>query len=190
MKKLISIALAGFICIASAGCNSNQKKDKEVVQEVKKPVDDQPVVDTVPPTYSITAPEGWIKTDSTFKGTVHTKIASPDDGPNDRFKENINVNSESAKGYDAKSYAEANFTSLKNEVPDVVITDLGATTIGDIPAECYNYSFNYRGVDIKDIAWYLVKNDIGYVITATAIKSTYDKFEAKFRACANTFIIK
>ena len=190
MKKIIPIALIGFVCIAFSACNSNQKKDKEVVQDAKKTGDEKPIVSEEPQTYSITAPEGWTKKDSVFDGTVHTKIMSPDDGPNDRFKENMNVNSESAMGYTAKTYAEGSFIKLRAEVPEVVITDLGATTIGDIPAECYNYSFNYKGVDIKDIAWYLVKNDIGYVITCTAIKSTFNRFEPKFRACANTFIIK
>ena len=190
MRKLISTLLVGLVCFAFAGCNSNQKKDKEVVQDLKKTTDDQPTVDTTPQTYFITGPEGWKQSDSMVAGAKQTKITSPSDGGGDRFAENINVRTEAARGYSAASYADANFETLKTQMPGVVIEDQGATTIDGVPAHCYIYSLQYSGLDIKDIGWFLLKNDIAYVITCTALKLSFDRFEAKFRACANTFKIK
>ena len=192
MKKIIATMLVGSVCIAFTACNS-QKKDKEAAvtaQDVKKPADDKPVANDDPQTYYITAPEGWTQVDSMVEGRKHTKIGSPSDGPGDKFKENMNVNTEAAVGYDTKSYSDANIATIRKEIPGVEVEDLGQTMLGDNQAECYTYTFDYSGIQLKDIAWYIAKNDVGYVITCTALKTTFDKFEPQFKACASTFKIK
>ena len=171
------------------GCNNNQKKDKEVTTDTKKTVEDHPVDHVLPGTYSISAPDGWTKKDTVISGVKRTSIKSPDDGSEDRFKENVNVNSEEAKGYDAKSYAEANRTTMINQFPGMEFLSEGETMIGNLPAKWYIYSFNYSGYELQNIAYFIVKNDIGYVITCTALKTTFDRFQADFKTCANSFRI-
>ncbi len=181
--------LVGSMCIAFAA-RTNQKKNIGLIREMKTPSEGRSAIDTVPQTYFITAPEGWTQKDELVAGVKHTQINSPDDGPGDDFTENINVNAEAAKGYDSKTYAEANLGEIRKGVPGVEITDLGESMIGDLHAECYIYSFTYSGRDLKDLAWYVAKNDVGYVITCTALKSTFDRFESKFKTCASSFEIK
>jgi hypothetical protein len=102
----------------------------------------------------------------------------------------MNVNCEAATGYDSKRYADANIATIKKEIPGVQVEDLGESTINGVAAECYTYQFDYSGIQLKDIAWYLAKNDVGYVITSTALASTFDKYLPTFKTCANTFTIK
>jgi len=187
---MIATMLLGSVCIGFLACNNSDKKAKETVKEEKKLADDKPVVSDAAQTYYITGPEGWLQEDSMINGRKHTKIGSPSDGAGDKFKENMNVNCEAAVGYDTKRYADANIATIKKEIPGVEIEDLGEVTIGDNQAQCFTYTFSYSGYDLKDIAWYLAKNDVGYVITSTALKSTYEKFLPKFKATANTFTIK
>ncbi len=189
MKRIVSTMLIATACITFVACN-NQKKDKEVSPDTKKMADDKPAVSDGPQTYYITGPEGWVQEDSMVAGRKHTKIGSPSDGPGDKFKENMNVNSESAPGYSSKQYGEANIATIKNQIPGVVVEDLGESMINGIAAECYTYEFDYQGVQLKDIAWYLAKDDVGYVITSTALRSTFDKYLPTFKACANTFKLK
>lgn len=189
MKKLIPTMLVAIACIAFSDCNNSPKKEKEVIPDTKKVVEDKPVADAISGTYSISAPDGWKKKDTLVAGVKRTSITSPDDGSNDRFKENVNVNTEEAKDYDLKAYAEANRANMVNQFTGMEFLSEGETTIGDMPSKWYIYSFDYSGYQLKNTAYFFVYNDRGYVITCTALKTTFDRFQSDFKTCVNSFKI-
>lgn len=192
MKKLIAPILVAFACFAFSACNNSTKKDKEAtttLPDIKKVVDEHPGVNAGSGTFSITAPDGWSKKDTIISGAKLTTISSPDDGNGDKFKENVNVVTESAKGYDLKAYVTSNRTSMSGQIASIQFLSDIEGTVGSEPAEVLLYSFNYSGYDLKNTAYFIVKNDIGYVITCTALKTTFDRFQKDFKTIVDSFKI-
>jgi hypothetical protein len=187
MKKIIPAIL--FACIAFYGCNSNQKKDKSDLSDIKKVVEDHPGLNAGTGTYSITAPEGWTKKDTVMSGLSLTAITSPIEGSNDNFMENINVVTEKAKGYDLDAYTEANQKNMVIQTSGFETLDKGETTIGGMPAKWILYNCSYSGYSLKNTVYFIVKNGIGYVITCTSTKAKFDKYQTEFKSCVNSFTI-
>jgi hypothetical protein len=190
MKKILIPVL--LVCIAFAGCNSNQKKEKEkdALADINKLVSEHPGLNAGVGTYSITAPTGWEKMDTVMSGVTFTFIKSPLEGKNDRFRENINVTTENAKGYDLEAYVASNLKSMNAQMPGFVMGDKGETTIGGMPARWFVYNMSYSGYDLKNTVYMIVKNETGYVLTCSSLGSTFDKFQADFKTCVYSFIIK
>ncbi len=192
MKKLIAPILVAFACFTFSACNNSAKKDKEAtttLPDVKKMVDEHPGVNAGSGTFSITAPDGWSKKDTVISGAKLTTLTSPDDGNSDKFKENVNVVTESAKGYDLKGYVTSNRSTMAAQISSIEFLSDTESTLGGEAVEVLVYGFNYSGYDLKNTAYFLVKNDIGYVITCTALKTTFDRFQKSFKTIVDSFKI-
>ncbi len=181
--------LVAFACIAFSGCKNSSKKDKDNSTDSIKKTDDHSNVTVIPGTYSISAPDGWIKKDTMVSGEKLTTLTSKLEGAGDNFKENVNVNTGQAPGFDLNAFVEANRTNLLKEIPGVEIVTEGETTISGMPAKWIVYSFSSSGYDLKNTAYMILKNDVGYVITCTALKTTFDKYQQDFKTCVNSFTI-
>ncbi len=187
MKKFIIPVMVA--CIAFSGCKSNAKKDKEDLTDLKKIVKDHPGLNAGVGTYSISAPEGWMQKDTIMSGLKLTMIKSPIDGKDDMFRENVTVTTEDAKGFDLKDYTEANRKTMSSQMTGVEFLTKGETTIGSLPAKWFLYKFDYSGYMLKNTVYFMVKNDIGYVITCTALESNFEKFQTGFKTCVNSFTV-
>ena len=194
MKKTIALLLILSAGILFTACKDS-KKDKDIKTEtgkdempdMKKLVDDHPGLNAGTGTFSISAPEGWTQKDTSISGAKLTTISSPSDGSMDKFRENVNVTTENAHGYDLSAYVDANRSTMEKQISSINFVDQGDAKIGDQPAKWIVYGFNYSGYDLKNTAYFVVKNDIGYVITCTALKSTFDRFQTGFKTCVNSF---
>jgi hypothetical protein len=189
MKKYFIPATVVIIITLFASCQGNQKNKKEPISDPKAYVKDNPGVNAGVGTYSIDAPENWIKKDTNMSGAKFTTITSPLEGTGDNFRENVNVITEAAKGYDHNEYADANLKSMKIQMPEVNVISQEEIQIGGLQAKAIVYSVVYGEYDLQNTVYFLTKNDIGYVITCTAIKSKFSKFQPEFKTCVNSFII-
>ena len=189
MKKSLTLIPVVFFCIVFSACNSSDKKDKVVTPEVKKLIE-EPKKDTKPTEpYTITTPQGWEKKDTVSSGTRLFTLRSPLETSSDDFRENITIVSEEARGYDVKSYTAANRSTMETQLPGVNFLSDEETTIGDMPAQALVYTFKYANYNLKNTAYFIVKNDMGYVLTCTAVNAKFDKFQPQFKAAVNSFVI-
>lgn len=113
---------------------------------------------------------------------------SPPDGDTDTFRESINVGKEEAPGLDLDTYAIAGKESL------IVFQDFEKVSeqsieINSRAAEELIYSFNLNGVMVQNIVHIYYANDIGYVVTASATKESFDSFSPAFDSILGTFVI-
>jgi hypothetical protein len=159
------------------------------MQDKKQDALEYPGLNAGTGTYSITAPEGWEKQDTTISGTKLTSITSPLENPFDDFSENVNVVTEDTKSLDLEAYTNANKSNLKTQLQESEIIDMFKTMIDGYPANAIVYSFKYGKYDLKNTAYLLTSNGIGYVITCSAIKNKFDKFQPEFQTCVNSFSI-
>ena len=83
MKKIFAVLSIALCCIIFTACNSNQKKDKDAIPDIKKTVEDNPGANKGAGTYSISGPAGWEKLDTIISGAKVTTLKSPPDGPGD-----------------------------------------------------------------------------------------------------------
>lgn len=189
--KIYSVGLAlGFFCFVFVACQSNQKKDKNPETDLRKMIEQAPGINKGSGTYTIQAPDGWTEGDTTVSGAKLTTIKSPSDGPEDNFMENITVVTEDSKGYDLNSYTSTNRKNMNTQLENLNFLSEENLTIGSVAAKAVVYSFSYSGFALKNTAYFLVKDNIGYVITCTAQSKTFDQFQPAFKKCVNSFLIK
>lgn len=186
--KSITILPAMLIFFVFIGCKSKSNKNPDVadLKEMKK---QYPGINAGSGTYSISGPEGWDKSDTTISDIKVTTLISPEEGSNDIFRENVNVVTENAKDLDLAEYEKANRHTMKRQMPAMEIIRDGETVIGNTPARWITYSFNYSGYPLRNTVYFLVKNHIGYTITCSALNNEFDKYQASFKACVNSFTI-
>lgn len=189
MKKYSIPGVTIAIMVLLMACQAKKKKENDLMSSVKEYAKDHPGINAGAGTYSITAPDNWIKKDTVMEGTKLTTITSPLEGPGDDFRENVNIITEAAKGYSYKEYAAVNLKTIKRQMPDVNIISEEELKIGDEPAKAIVYSFQYGRYDLKNTAYFVARNDIGYVITCTAVIKKFDKFQTDFLTCVNSFKI-
>jgi hypothetical protein len=190
MKKWIPTMLVVFACIAVSSCKSNQKKGNDsVATDTAKMAEDHADNNAGSGGYSIMAPAGWEKKDTTISDSPFTTIKSPLEGDNDNFRENLTVTTENTQGADLTAYVDLSRANLLKQYPSAEILTDGETTINGVPAKWLVYSFNYSGYDLKNTVYIMVKNGMSYVVTCTALKNTFDKYQADFKTCVNSFKI-
>lgn len=189
MKK-ITLLSAILFGIAFTACKNNPKKDKSATENLKEMIKNSPGLNKGSDTYSITAPQGWNKSDTVLYGVKITTIKSPLEGLGDNFMENITCVTESARNYDLKKYAEQNKESMQTQMAGVRFLSEKELTIGDNAAIAMVYNFKYSVYDLKNTAYFLVKNNTGYVLTCSAVYSKFNKFQSVFTECIKSFTIK
>lgn len=171
-------------------CKSNAKKEKSAFSDIKTFIEDHPGLQKGNNTYTISTPDGWKRKDTMISGVQIARIESPLDGPGDTFRENITIVTEDASHMDLKEYIAANRKSMETQMPAVKFLTEENITIGVEPAIAMNISLPYSGYDIRNTEYFLVKNNIGYVITCTATSTTFNTYQPTFIKCVNTFSIK
>lgn len=187
MKKLLLVIAAGTFLTA---CKQNPKKasgdlDKDINEMVKK----SPGLNAGTGTFTIQAPEGWTKVDTSMGGLQAVLLKSDIEGATDIFMENINVVTEKATGYDLDKYYDANLSTISTQMPGYTKISSANVTINGQEARHLAYSHNYTGTPIDVETYFFVKDGIGYVITCSTEKGKLDKWKPAFDKVVNTFSI-
>ncbi len=153
-------------------------------------IEDHPGLQKGNNTYTISTPDGWERNDTVISGVKIARIESPLEGPADNFRENIAIVTEDAKNLDLQDYIDANRKTMDKQMPNIKFLAEDKITIGAEPAIATSISFRYSGYDLRNTEYFLVKNDIGYVITCTATSATFNTYQPTFIKCVNSFSIK
>jgi hypothetical protein len=139
--------------------------------------------------FSIQPPKDWIVDISGTDAIVGFATPSQDDVAL------LNVNAETATGYDLQTYAknvvEGFFSSENSSNTDLKVVAEGSTTLGGRPAYQFEITSNYvQGSDTYPIhGVYVVTMDsnIGYVVFASSFEQSWSKHWDDFSASIASF---
>lgn len=136
--------------------------------------------------YSITYPPTW-SLKPKFMGT-DTMALSVLEGEGDLFKENINVVVERIRIGSRKAYSEANLKTMKNQMKGFKIISISEIKLqSGIQATNLVYLHRMSGAASKNRAVFIYEKGVGYVITASAIESTFNRYNLDFEKVVQSF---
>jgi hypothetical protein len=185
MKKYLCILAVAALMVA---CKQQPKKiSGDSDNDMKELVDKYKGLNAGTGTFSIEAPTGWTKADTSISGLQAVFLTSEQESSSDGFLENINVVTEKATGYTTGQYFEGNLKAMSTQMPGFEKISSGDAEINGLPAKTLVYSHSYTGKPVDVGCYFFVKNDIGYVVTCTAEKGDYNKWKPKFDVVVNTF---
>ncbi len=133
--------------------------------------------------FSIRPPQGWTKNDS---GKLGAKVFFF--GPRQLdFTVNINVVSESARGTNVDQYVQAGKPQLAQALTGYTQVEDRSLTVNGQPAHILGGTFKQGAFKLRNRQLFVVRNDVAYVVTATALESTWSTYEALIDASIKTF---
>jgi hypothetical protein len=195
MKKIFIVLTVFF----ASACNNNKPDE---ANGKKTPGPEAPAQTKIPATmaadtskiigadtYTIDAIDGWEKKDTSIRGLKLTRILSPFENKEDKLRENVNVTTEKAKHHNLDEYVSKNMEDLQKQLKTVRIIDQGNQTVGGEPAKWFKYYVSVGVHNLENKAFFIVKNDIGFVITFTSAQGNFAKYESRFNTILNTFKI-
>lgn len=169
-----ALAVGVLAALLAGGC-SGEKKPREAGRHYDDDKD-----------FSIRFPSDWET--QTGDAGVEVMSLSPLDGAGDSFRENVNVVTERLPSrMSLKAYGDASVKNLQKMLSNCSVEEHTTTRIGGEEAGRIVYMHRMQGYDIKVLAYYLVDGRQACVITSTATKQSYARFEAQFEAIAKTF---
>ncbi len=138
--------------------------------------------------YTISYPADWeLKTK--FNGTDSMAMSQPEDAA-DTFRENINVVIEPVQVQSRKAYFDANMKTMEKVMHGFKIISTNTITLASgIQATHLIYLHEINGVNAKNRAVFIYEKGKGYVITATAKSTTFEKFNPQFEEIIQSFKI-
>lgn len=141
--------------------------------------------------YSISYPSDW-KLDTSGIGGSLFAISSPLTSSDDGFSENVNLLTQSLKGYgfDLDKYASLNKEQIAQGIPGSKILEDKRVKKEDYEYHMIVISAFMQGRDLKLKQWYIIKDEKAYVLTFTAMKDEYDDFIKTGDQILNSFKIK
>ncbi len=182
--RSFSVVLLFFIL--SAGCkNSNQQSSADIMKVASK----APGLNAGIGTYSIKAPDNWIKQDTTMNGIKILFIYAPVD-PAASFHPNLNVISEAMGGYSYEEYMKKNMQTMEQYITGFHIIDSGNIQVSDMQGRWVRYSQSQNGQAAENIFYVLPKNGIAYGLTATTPKGEMDKYRSDFESIVKTLQVQ
>ncbi len=184
MKPLFYIILS-FSILLTTGCK--QRKTPVTPEEIEKAIRKNPNLNAGSGGFSINAPNGWEKTDTSVMGMRATIIFSPVESISDDFRENVNVITEKTGNKTAEEYLQLSKVNMKNMLTDMKELDYGTKEINGHNANWMRYSHSYMGYPLEVKVYVIIEDKIAYVLTCTCKKGELENWEKQFDDCVATF---
>lgn len=184
MKYLFFFLLAGLCTLGS--CQNNNKKNVSA-DELLKAAAKEPGANAGSGKFSIDAPSGWQKTDTSIGGIKFTFLMSPT--VEKAFRANINVLSQSMNNLSAENYFEQNISTMGQYMQNYIAGPKGEKQVNGLTAKWMQYSRTQGGYDLDGVFCIIPKDGIAYIITLTVAKGLLNKYQAPFDEALQSFKI-
>ena len=120
--------------------------------------------------------------------SVRLIALAPLDGPDDPFRENLNVTIQDVpEATSLEAYYDDVFAEIATSIPSFQEVETRNTRIGGVPAKRLVYEYTFNGRPFRVITYVLLGGDRGYFLTGTALASTFDAYAETFEQIAETF---
>lgn len=131
--------------------------------------------------YSVKVPENWeMQEQEIGQGVRGLEMQSPADGTADSFLENVNIIVIPAETTDLRLANTRMIQTLKQNLAEFIILDQGVGHIGQHLAAWFVHTFIYQGHTLKGLKCMLINGTEMYLVTCTALPSTFSKFKPIF----------
>lgn len=189
MKKVFGLLSLLAVFSFTTGCqNKNEKKmDPGKIEEAVK---NSPNINQGSGTFTIDAPPGWTKYDTTMMGLKTILLMSEREGAGDMFQENINVLTEKTGSMSLDEYTDLSEKNITKMLDNFKLISKKDIEIDGVPARSWDYSHTSSGFGIDVNAVFLIKDGIAYIITASVEKGDLDKWRPDIEKAIASFHIK
>jgi hypothetical protein len=130
--------------------------------------------------FSVEPPNGWTVEEPTY--AVVAFVGPTDEG----FQVNVNVQVE-ATNLSLADYVSAGKTNLETYEDFTLLTEGARNRINNIDAYEVVFTFTYNGMALKDKQVYLVTGGNAFVVTYSALPTTYETYLPYFETSVQTF---
>lgn len=138
--------------------------------------------------FKINAPKGWRVDESGKSGTLVFFFNNQSDKEAvNQFTANINVTSESAQGLDLDSYTKASKDTLSRLFQNYKLTEDRAVTANGVPARIIGSTFTQGLYHLRNLQLIVLKGGQAYIVTFTALESTWSKYKSLIESSLLTF---
>ncbi len=139
--------------------------------------------------FSLRPPKGWILDES---GRFNTHViflnTVQDYSENDPFVANINVVSESNQDFNLEDYISETKNVLHKFLQDYQLVDERRETIDGRDVIFIGGTFSQGIFPLRNLQLYVIKDGKAYVVTGTALNSTWDNHKDILEASLRTFV--
>lgn len=139
--------------------------------------------------FSIAAPAGWEKSDTSMMGQRIVFIRSAPENENDNFFENVNVIIDKTRGLDKDAYLDRNIEMMTSSLTDFEKKKVSTKNINGIEFKSMEYSHVYSGVPLDVEVYFSFVKETVYVITCTAKKGSFSKWDPEFEKIVESFSV-
>jgi len=137
--------------------------------------------------FTFEVPAGWETARDV--GPMRAIALSPLEGTTDTFRENVNVVLASVPdGMALDTYAQQDLRQTRQMLPSMEVLEVGAGSIGELPAHRRVYEHDYNGRRLRAVQYMVLHEERAYILTGTALASTFDEYEEIFEQVIRSFV--
>lgn len=138
--------------------------------------------------FAITPPQAWTTDDSGKLGTRVIFLSGKTDTEGTAsFASNINIVSESAKGLGLDDYVKAQLKLMPTVLQSYTMVHDDALTLNGMPVHLIEATYSHAPVNLHILQLITVKNGKAYTVTATALDSTWYRYQDILNQSLRTF---
>jgi hypothetical protein len=187
MRKLL-LPLLFLSAVISTGCKEKKKiSDPVVDKKIEEKLKDNPPQKSATAQYEISSPEGWEKTEKETMGIQTIMLMSPTEGASDRFRENVNVNTEKVGSMSLTDYVTLSEKNMAGVLTAYSKGESGEMMIDGEQGAWFDYKHTYAGTPLDARVYVVIKNNNAYVITATAARNKMSKIDTELEGIIKSF---
>jgi hypothetical protein len=185
-----NLVLITLVILLLPSCKESKSKPADKEDKQKKEVSDKKE-DASKSTngYRISAPRGWTKLDTFMMGQQIVFLKSPIEDANDMFQDNVNVVTENTRGMELDKYVEANISSMESGLTGFEQGKLSSKNINGMDFRSLRYKHSYGGTPIEVEVYFTIRDGMAYIITCSAGKGKFSKWEEDFDEAVRSFEI-
>lgn len=135
--------------------------------------------------FSLDLPPGWVPRDDV--GMTRLIAFAPPDGPEDDFRENVNVMAEGLQTDSLDVYFAESLATMAQSMEEFEEREAGTAEIAGLPARRVVYEHTFEGRRLRVLAYLVFGPERAYFLTATAPVTTYGDYVQMFERIANSF---
>ncbi len=176
-----------FMTLVFSSCKET-KSDKQVTDSLnKETLDSETETKSGNNGFNISAPDGWEKSDTSMMGQKIVFIRSSPEDETDNFFENVNVVIDKTRGLDEDTYLDKNIEMMESSLTDFEKKKISTKNINGLEFTSMEYSHVYGGIPLDVEVYFTFEKETVYVITCTAKKGLFSKWEPDFEQIIKSF---
>ena len=181
MRKLITLLFASALLISCQNAKTEKTNDPGDKKEI--------VAGKSSTGFSVKTPVDWEKSDTSYMGQTVTFVRHPRENEEDAFMENANIVKEKVGTYSMQDYLDASISNMEAGLTNFTHEPVQDIKMGDYDFKKMRYNHTYSGVDIDAEVYFIIKEEVAYLITCSTAKGEREKYETSFEEIVHSFRI-